>query len=76
MIFADIQTTISLMLAVLVLGLWGAGACMFLLLRAAGRTMHKSYEEGSGNRQLVKNVVTKGAGHILKRIFIKLILKR
>lgn len=76
MIFADIQTTILLGLAVF--GFFG-GLVFYgglLLLGALGRTMHKSYEKGGGNRQLAKNVANKGLGMLLKRIFIKLILKR
>lgn len=76
MILADIQTTFSLVLTVLVLGLWGAGVCMFLLLRAVGRTLGDSYQKGGGNPQLVRNIVSKGSAHILKRLFLKLILKR
>lgn len=76
MILADIQTSIFLGVMFLGLIVYGAGACMFLLLRAVGRTLHKSYEEGGGNRQLAKNVATRGSGMLLKRLIMKLILKR
>jgi hypothetical protein len=76
MIFADIQTTINLTLMVLALSVYFAAYAGFHVLRNLGRTLNKSYEEGGGNRKLLKNVATKGAGHILKRLFVKLILKR
>lgn len=71
MIFADIQTSILLGLAVF--GFFG-GLVFYgglFLLGRLGRTLHDSYQKGGGTPQLGKNILTKGAGHILKRLIFK-----
>jgi hypothetical protein len=71
MILADIQTSILLGLAVF--GFFG-GLVFYgglFLLGKLGRSVRDSYEKGGGNRQLVKNIATKGAGQILKRLIFK-----
>lgn len=76
MILADMQTTINVMVAVLAVSAYFAVYLGFRVLRAVGRTLGDSYQKGGGNRQLAKNIAAKGAGHILKRLFLKLVLKR
>lgn len=76
MILADIQTTINVMVAVLAVSAYFAVYLGFRVLRAVGRTLGDSYQKGGGNRQLLKNVGTKGLGMLLKRLFLKLVLKR
>jgi hypothetical protein len=71
MIFADIQTTIWLGLAIF--GFFG-GLVFYgglLLLGALGRTMHKSYEKGGGTPQLGKNILVRLLGMLLKRFIFK-----
>lgn len=76
MILADIQTTFNLTLTVLAVSAYFAVYLGFRVLRAVGRTLGDSYQKGGGNPQLVRNIVSKGSAHILKRLFVKLVLKR
>jgi hypothetical protein len=71
MIFAEIQTTILLGLAVF--GFFG-GLVFYgglFLLGTLGRSLPKSYEKGGGTPQLGKNILVRLLGMLLKRFIFK-----
>ena len=71
MIVADIQSTISLLVAVLIFFLAIAALGVGLIARLVFRRVRDGYKEEGGAKGMARKIATKGAAELLKRAILK-----
>jgi hypothetical protein len=71
MILADIQSTISLFLTVVMLFFALAGFGIAMIARFFVRRIRDGYREEGGAKGMAKKVATKGAAKLLRRAILK-----
>ncbi len=71
MIVADIQSTLSLVVAVLIFFLAIAGLGIGLIARLVFRRVRDGYKEEGGAKGMARKIATKGAAELLKRVILK-----
>lgn len=63
--FQSVMNQIAIVFAIII---GGMGVIAVVVGKIAAKRVRDEYEEAGGNRQLVKNIATKGAAAILKRV--------